>query len=63
MYVLATTDSTVRWYAIASEWKSFEMLDQLDLRRITGYGDKATAKAAAQAIGLKTWRYVKLSGG
>ena len=57
MYVLATTEKIVRWYAIAFDHKSFELLDQLDLNCIMGYH----AKFAAQALGLKTWRYMKLS--
>jgi len=61
MYVLATTEKIVRWYAIAFDHKSFELLDQLALNRIMGYHDKASAKSAAQAIGLKTWRCAKLS--
>lgn len=60
VYVLATTDRIVRWYCVAHDWSSFELLDQLDLTRIVGYHDKAAARAAAQAIGLKTWRYVKI---
>ena len=49
MYVLATTDKIVRWYCVARDWSSFELLDQLDLNRIVGYHDKATARAVAQA--------------
>ena len=60
MYVLATTDKIVRWYCVARDWSSFELLDQLDLTRIAGYHDKATARTVAQALGLKTWRYVKI---
>ena len=50
----------VRWYAIAVNQKSFELLDQLDLGRVIAYPDKTAARLAAQAIGLKTWRYVKI---
>ncbi len=60
MYVVATTDTLVRWYAIAVNQKSFELLDQLDLGRVIAYPDKTAARLAAQAIGLKTWRYVKI---
>jgi len=66
-YVIGTTESTVRWYAFKhSERKdpaeplAFELLDQLDLRKVMQAGDKATAKGWAQAAGLKIWRYVRI---
>ena len=61
MYVFANAEKIVRWYAIALDHKSFELLDRLDLNRIMSFHDKASAKSAAQAIGLKTWRCTKLS--
>ena len=62
-YVLATTESTMRWYRIKTDKDGkvtgFELLDRLDQKKVTLFGNKATAKYAALAIGLGTWRYVK----
>ena len=64
MYLLATTERTVRWYRIKTdrdgEITGFELLDRLDLNWISCFGDKKSAKYAALAVGLKTWRYMKL---
>ena len=63
-YVLATTENKVKWYKFTYnstlEQGQFELLDILDLSQIPMFGDKSTAKDAAKALGLKTWRYVKL---
>ena len=63
-YVLGTTEDNVHWYAFkfaaTLEEGQYELLDVLDLRRVPKFGDKQTAKDAAQALGLKTWRYVRL---
>ncbi len=63
-YILATTEQVVRWYKFkcARELQpgEFELLTELDLRAVPHFGDKETAKFAAQALGLKTWRYVKI---
>ncbi|SPL69946.1 hypothetical protein [Acinetobacter stercoris] len=63
-YVLATTESRVRWYKYNYDQNlksgDFELLEVLDLREVPLLGDKATAKYAAKALGLKTWRYVKI---
>lgn len=62
-YVLATTDSKVRWYKFQLSDKTkpgdFALIDELDLSLVPCFGDKETAKMAANAIGLKTWRYVR----
>ena len=62
-YVLATTEKTVRWYRIKTDQNGkvigFELLDRLNLNRVTIFGDKKSANHVALAIGLKTWRYVK----
>lgn len=62
-YVLATTESTMRWYRIKTDKDGkvigFELLDRLNQKRVTRFGNKATAKYAAMAVGLKTWRYMK----
>jgi hypothetical protein len=68
--VLATTESTVRWYsfddAAASAWRPgdppipFTLSEVLDLRGRVMAGDKDTAKHWAQAMGLTNWRYVRL---
>jgi len=36
------------------------LCNKADLRQVPLLGDKATAKDAAKALGLKTWRYVKI---
>jgi hypothetical protein len=63
-YILATTESKVRWYKFefdtTTKPRDFELLDILDLNLVPQFGDKTTAKNAAQALGLKTWRYVKI---
>lgn len=63
-YILATTDDQVRWYSykIHRDLKEgeYELLDVLDLSQVPLAADKNTAKECAKALGLKTWRYVKL---
>lgn len=63
-YVLATTHSKVQWYKFSfnSSLKEgeFILLSELDLHQVPCFGDKETAKLAAKALGLKTWRYVKI---
>ena len=65
-YVLATNHSKVKWYKFKFDSSTkpggFELLDVLDLHQVPCFGDKQTAKLAAQALELKTYRYVKLSG-
>lgn len=63
-YVLATTHSKVQWYKFhfnaSLKEGEFVLLNELDLQEVPCFGDKETAKLAAQALGLKTWRYVKI---
>ncbi|SPA34056.1 conserved hypothetical protein [Cupriavidus taiwanensis] len=63
-YLLATTEDVVRWYKFKYnrdlEPGQFELLDKLDLKQVPLFGDKETAKLAAQALGLKTWKYVRI---
>lgn len=69
-YVLATTESTVRWYsfdhAAVIAWREgdpvvpYTLSEVLDLRGRMLAGDKDTAKHWAKALGLKNWRYVRL---
>jgi hypothetical protein len=68
-YVLATTETRVRWYVIAIKKVEdilnlkageFELAEELNLALVPGFGNKDTAKRAAIALGLKTWRYVKI---
>lgn len=70
-YVLATIDTKVRWYVAPLrrvediqllELGQFTLLDHLDLEVVPGFGNKDTAKKVALAIGLTTWRYVKMDG-
>lgn len=68
-YVLATTENRVRWYVFpikslenikALQVGDFELVEQLDLSIVPGFGNKDTAKKVAMLVGLKTWRYVKI---
>ena len=64
MYLLATVEKKVRWYAVterplAGPWR-YELHEVLDLDKVHAWGDKESAKLAAQAMGLSTWRYVRL---
>ena len=63
-YVLANTGAVVKWYREVLNEKrelvGYELHDVLDLSKTVLYGDKATAKSVAQAMGLKTWRYVRI---
>jgi hypothetical protein len=70
-YILATTDTRVRWYVVPLRQASdifllepgqFTLREHLDLDVVPGFGNKNTAKQVAKAIGLKTWRYVKFDG-
>lgn len=66
-YLLATTETQVRWYMVDMEKKAeltagdYELTDVLDLSRVSGFGNKETAKKVAIAIGLKTWKYVQMN--
>lgn len=57
-YVLATTESKVRWYRI--EDGELVKDDVLDLQKVNIYEDKETAKKMAMRLGLQTWRYVRI---
>lgn len=65
-YILATTETRVRWYVVNMDKKEgltagdYELTDVLDLARVTGFGNKETARKVAIAIGLKTWQYVQM---
>lgn len=63
-YVLGTTENVVRYYKfeVASTTKpgQFALQMELDLTKIPVFADKNSAKEAAIALGLKTWRYVRL---
>lgn len=63
-YVLVTTEDKVRWckykFDKNLEIGDFELLEVLDLKQIPLLGDKVATKDAAKALGLKTWRYVKI---
>lgn len=69
-YILATTEAMVRWYVFPIDTPEdihrlnegdFELVEILNLDTISGFGNKQTAKTVAMAVGLKTWRYVKIS--
>lgn len=63
-YVLATTGVLVKWYKFKFDKNTqpgdFELMNELDLVVVPQFGDKTTAQNAAVALGLKTWRYVKI---
>ncbi len=63
-YVLATTETVIRWYRFDPRSNdrpiSHELLATLDLNLIPQLPDKEAAKRAAEALGLSTWRYIKL---
>lgn len=61
-YVLASTENTLRWYVYdtADAGKGFELINVLDLVKVPLLADKETAKHYGKALGLNTWRYVKL---
>lgn len=61
-YVLATKHDVVKWYVYQTPINEgqFELIDQLNLNKVLCWGDKESAKRAAIALGLKTWRYVRL---
>ncbi len=63
-YLLATTENRVRWYQHSEESRDgvgpFTLSEVLDLRRSPVFPNKEAAKAAATALGLKTWRYVRI---
>lgn len=42
--------------------RDFELIDVLDFEVVHGFRDKDTAKKVVMAIGLTTWRYVKMDG-
>lgn len=63
-YVLANTGTRVKWYRFKEgqdlQPGAFELVDVLDLKEVPAFANKASAEAAAIALGLKTWRYVQL---
>jgi hypothetical protein len=70
-YLLATLGPVVQWYVMDINRDGglsgfvkgdFDLVDILDLNVVPGFGDKETAKRVAIAIGLSTWRYVKMDG-
>nr|WP_318237939.1 hypothetical protein [Cupriavidus sp. CV2] len=60
----AVESRTVRWYKFKYDRNlvpgQFELLDKLDLKQVPLFGGKETEKLAAQALGLKTWKYVRI---
>lgn len=61
-YILATNHAVVRWYSFdpSRPAETVEIIDRLDLARVPMYVKKEDAKRAAEALGLKTWRYVRI---
>lgn len=60
-YILATTESVVRWYAFnTSNPTTYSIIEKLDLSKVPAAENKETAKHWANLMGLKSWRYVSL---
>lgn len=63
-YILANTGTKVKWYKFNNRpglaKGDFELVDVLDLNEVPGFATKPAAEAAAVALGLKTWRYVRI---
>lgn len=72
-YVIATTETQVRWYrflgwdssycVVPLRYETFgplELHETLDLGLIRPFDSKEDAKLFALAAGLRTWRYVKI---
>ena len=61
-YVLATKHDIIKWYVYPQPITEgqFELIEQLDLNKVPVWGNKESAKEAAIALGLKTWRYIRL---
>jgi hypothetical protein len=64
-YVLATTETVVRWYefdilTISIGAPNFTLVERLDLSTIPQFREKELAVAAAHILGLKVWRCVQI---
>ena len=63
-YVIATTGDKVRWYVFDVRQRpvlgEFQVAETLDLALVPLFETKAAASQAARALGLTTWRYVRL---
>lgn len=62
-WILATTEQQKRWYLYDINTPNageYQLLEQRDLNRLPLWPDKQAAKEAALALGLKTWRYVRI---
>ncbi|MEO7116059.1 MAG: hypothetical protein ABIZ18_09370 [Caldimonas sp.] len=63
-YVLATYGNHVRWYRFEMSSRlregAFTLEAELDLGVVPVFANKDDAKRAAQALGLTTWRYVRI---
>ena len=63
-WVLATTTNKVKWFAFTMGEKGFtgefELLDVLDMRRVTLFHDKPTARDCAKALRLKGFKYARI---
>jgi len=63
-YILGTTHPVIRFYVFTPNEQlnesAYSIIDTLDTTQIPMAGNKETAKTWAQAMGLKTWSYIKL---
>ena len=63
-YVLVTTENTLRFYCYCFfdvQPQVFTLQVNLDLSVIPQHDNKESARQAAKALDLKTWRYVRIS--
>jgi hypothetical protein len=63
-YVIGTTQHTVRWYRFVppsdqSLQAAHELLDVLDLSKVTQFETRAEARECFNLSGLRTCRYFK----
>jgi hypothetical protein len=63
-WYLATPTDVMRFYCfdpgLGDTPITWTLIDRLDRTQLVAAGDKATAKAWAQRMGLKTWAYVRV---
>ena len=60
-YCVATTERVLRFYVFPLYADgTFHLLERLDTRGVSMFGNKASARSAALGAGLKTWTYVRL---
>jgi hypothetical protein len=60
-YCVATTENVLRFYVFPLVYDgTFRLVERLDTREVSMFGNKESARIAAVKTGLKTWTYVRL---